>query len=49
MKIGKSGHVNIGKSYAGLAQDSGDIEFGINTSDSDSSQFYSIGSLVIEY
>ena len=47
--VGNSGHIKIGKSYFGFAQETGEIEFGINTIDvsADSSQFYSIDSLVI--
>ena len=47
--VGNSGHVKVGQSYIGFAQETGEIEFGINTLDvsADSSQFYSVDSLVI--
>ena len=47
--VGNSGDVKVGKSYFGFAQETGEIEFGINTLDvsADSSQFYTIDSLVI--
>jgi hypothetical protein len=47
LKVGSSGPVKVNKSYVGLAQDDGEIEFGINSIEYDTSQYFSVDSLVI--